>query len=99
MRDTKEREREMRDLSVLCPSSFGRLFVLWSTFSVFTFFRFSGGEEMKKHQRKKFCSFLVSLFFILLLFLHQNKLRVCSTHEHNTKRRDEIRTQRVVVRK
>ena len=75
IRDTKEREREMRDLSVLCPSSFGHLCALWSTFSVPTFFPLFRREKEKTS--KKFCSFLVSLFFTLLLFvLLQNKLRV-----------------------
>ena len=73
IRDTKEREREMRDLSVLCPSSFGHLCALWSTFSVPTFFPLFRREK----EKTKFCSFLVSLFFTLLLFvLLQNKLRV-----------------------
>ena len=55
IRDTKEREREMRDLSVLCPSSFGHLCALWSTFSVPTFFPLFRREK-EKTQRILFFS-------------------------------------------
>ena len=96
--DTKERERERERLE-MCPScplvaclSFGR------HFRCPYFFRFLGGRR-KKH-RRKFCSFLVSQSFSRFCFLCCTKIScACSTHEHNTKRRDEIRTQRVVVRK
>ena len=92
----RERERERLEMCPSCPLvaclSFGR------HFRCPYFFRFLGGRR-KKH-RRKFCSFLVSQSFSRFCFLCCTKIScACSTHEHNTKRRDEIRTQRVVVRK
>ena len=73
--DTKEREREreIRDVSVL---SFGRLFVLWSTFSVPTFFPLFRREEEKTSKKILFFSCFEVFFTLLLFVLHQNKLRV-----------------------
>ena len=69
----REREREIRDVSVL---SFGRLFVLWSTFSVPIFFPLFRREEEKTSKKILFFSCFAVFFTLLLFVLHQNKLRV-----------------------
>ena len=87
MRARHEREREMRDLSVLCPSSFGHLFALWSTFSVPTFFPlFRRGRRKKQN----FVLFLFRSFSRFCCFC--TKISCACVVHTNTTQRDAMRS-------